>query len=260
LFRLRSIDVISPPQTPRIGIFGATSDIAVAFARRQAERGARLVLVGRDQPMLEAAADDLRVRGAGDVVVQTADFGDLAALPAVATAAWSACDGLDVALIAYGVLPDQARAEHDAAEAARSHLVNFVSPCLLAGELANRFEARRCGTIAVITSVAGDRGRRSNAIYGAAKGGLQIYLSGLRHRLFAAGVAVLDVRPGFVATKMTAHLPQGGPLWSAPARVAADIERAIARRRAVLYTPWFWRFIMAIIRGLPRAVFHRTRL
>jgi hypothetical protein len=161
-------------------------------------------------------------------------------------------------LIAYGSLPDQAIAAHDPAVAERSYVVNFVSPCLLSGMLANRFEAQRAGTIAVVTSVAGDRGRKSNYVYGAAKGGLQTFLAGLRHRLHTANVQVLDVRPGFVATKMTAHLPRGGPLWAAPDRVAADIARAIERKRAVLYTPWFWRCIMTVIRGLPRAVFHRT--
>ena len=249
-----------PSEARRIGIFGATSDIAVAFARRQAERGACLVLVGRDQPMLQAAADDLVVRRASAVVVQAADLGDLTALPTIAATAWTAFDGLDVALVAYGILPDQMASERDPAAAARSHLVNFVSPCLLCGELANRFEARRSGTIAVITSVAGDRGRKSNYVYGADKGGLQTFLSGLRHRLHAAGVRVLDVRPGFVATKMTAHLAQSGPLWAVPDRVAADIERAIETGRAVVYTPWFWRYIMLIIRHIPTFIFNRLKL
>jgi hypothetical protein len=189
-----------------------------------------------------------------------ADLADLAALTQAADAAWTAFAGLDVALIAYGSLPDQQSAARDSAVAQQSYIVNFVSPCLVCGMLASRFEAQRSGTIAVVTSVAGDRGRKSNYVYGAAKGGLQTFLAGLRHRLHAANVQVLDVRPGFVATKMTAHLPRGGPLWAEPARVAADIARAIERKRAVLYTPWFWRCIMAVIRGLPRAVFHRTKL
>jgi hypothetical protein len=252
--------VTPPAATPRIAVFGATSDIAVAYARRQAARGARLVLVGRNPAALRAAADDLKVRGAADALMQVADLGDPGALDSTASAAWSAFDGLDVALIAYGSLPDQPAAERDTAVAACSQVLNFVSPCALCGLLANRFEAQRSGTIAVVTSVAGDRGRKSNYIYGAAKGGLQTYLSGLRHRLHRAGVQVLDIRPGFVATKMTAHLPQAGPLWSEPARIAGDISRAIERHRAVLYTPWFWRWIMLVIRCLPGAVFHRTSL
>jgi hypothetical protein len=252
--------VSTPAANRRIAIFGATSDIATAFMRREAQAGARLFLVGRDRAMLEAAADDLKVRGAGEVATHAADLTDLAALAPAADAAWSAFGGLDIVLIAYGVLPDQENAASDPAVAERSYVVNFVSPCLLCGMLANRFEAQRAGTIAVVTSVAGDRGRKSNYVYGAAKGGLQVFLAGLRHRLEAADVQVLDVRPGFVATKMTAHLPRGGPLWAEPDRVAADIARAIERKRAVLYTPWFWRCIMAIIRALPRAIFHRTSL
>jgi short-subunit dehydrogenase len=250
--------VTSTAASPRVAVFGATSDIAVAYARWQAAGGARLVLLARDSATLQTAADDLRVRGAAAVVTHVADLADPDALDGAAAAAWSAFDGLDVALIAYGTLPDQQGAERDTAAAVRSQTLNFISPCALCGSLANRFEAQRSGTIAVLTSVAGDRGRKSNYIYGAAKGGLQAYLSGLRHRLHAAGVQVLDVRPGFVATKMTAHLPHDGPLWSEPDRIAADIARAVERRRAVLYTPWFWRWIMLIIRCLPRAVFHRT--
>jgi decaprenylphospho-beta-D-erythro-pentofuranosid-2-ulose 2-reductase len=252
--------VSTPAPNKRIAIFGATSDIATAFMRREAQAGARLFLVGRDRAMLEAAADDLKVRGAGEVAVHTADLADLIALAQAEDAAWAAFAGLDVALIAYGVLPDQESAARDPAIAQQSYVVNFVSPCLLCGMLANRFEVQRAGTIAVVTSVAGDRGRKSNYVYGAAKGGLQVFLAGLRHRLNAADVQVLDIRPGFVATKMTAHLPRGGPLWAQPDRIAADIARAIERKRAVLYTPWFWRYIMTIIRGLPRAVFHRTSL
>ncbi|MBB5752904.1 SDR family oxidoreductase [Prosthecomicrobium pneumaticum] len=243
----------------RVALFGATSDIAVAYGRRCAEAGARLVLVGRDPAGLVASADDLRVRGAAAVEILHADFADLAGLPAVAEAAWAAFGGLDLALVAYGALPDQATLEADPAALAETLELNFVSPAVLADRLAARFEAARAGTIAVITSVAGDRGRRSNYGYGAAKGGCQRFLEGLRHRLAAAGVTVLDIRPGFVATKMTAHLPRGGPLWATPDRVAADIARAVARRKAVLYTPWFWGFIMMIVRALPRPLFHRTR-
>ena len=173
---------------------------------------------------------------------------------------WERFGGLDFALIAYGSLPDQARCEQDAEAATAAMTLNFISPALLAGALANRFTAQGHGVIAVISSVAGDRGRRSNYVYGAAKGGLQRYLEGLRHRLAATGVAVLDIRPGFVSTKMTAHLNGSGPLWATPDAVAGDIVGAIKARRAVLYTPWFWRLIMLLIRALPRAIMHRTSI
>lgn len=244
----------------RVAIFGATSGIAVAVGRHYAERGAALVLVGRDATALAAVASDFKVRGSSRVETVIADFSNMEGLATVAAAAWEALGGLDLALVAYGSLPDQVQSETDCANAGRALMLNFISPALLAGELANRFEQSRAGTLAVITSVAGDRGRRSNYIYGAAKGGLQRFLEGLRHRLFASGVTVIDIRPGFVSTRMTAHLPQSGSLWVAPTRVAADIVAGVERRCTVLYTPWFWRPIMAIVRTLPELLMHRTRL
>jgi hypothetical protein len=251
---------VSGSRARRAAIFGATSGIATAAARRLAAEGARLVLAGRDRAALEAAGTDLRVRGAAEVVMVQADFARTEALPDLARAAWDAFGGLDLALLAYGILPDQAAAEGDACLAEATLRLNFVSPSVLCGLLAPRFEAQRAGSIAVITSVAGDRGRRSNYVYGSAKGGLQRFLEGLRHRLHGAGVQVLDVRPGFVSTRMTAHIPQGGPLWAEPDRVARDILRAVGTGRALLYTPWFWRGIMAGVRTLPRSLLHRTRL
>jgi decaprenylphospho-beta-D-erythro-pentofuranosid-2-ulose 2-reductase len=244
----------------RVAIFGATSGIAAAVARRWAASGSRLVLIGRDADALAAAAPDLRIRGAREVIAQAADLGNPDKLGAAADAAWGALDGLDVALVGYGSLPDQAAAETDAALARAALALNFESPALLCLHLAGLFERQRSGTLAVITSVAGDRGRKSNYVYGAAKGGLQRFLEGLRHRLFASGVQVLDIRPGFVATRMTAHLAQGGPLWAQPDQVAADIVRAVARNQAVLYTPWFWRPVMILVANLPRALMHRSSL
>jgi decaprenylphospho-beta-D-erythro-pentofuranosid-2-ulose 2-reductase len=245
----------------RAAIFGATSGIAVAVARRLAASGARIVLVGRDADGMAAEAGDLRVRGAAEVVEITADLAAIDVLGPTAEHAWEEFGGFDLALVAYGSLPDQAALEADPAAAAPAFALNFTSPSVLVLELARRFERQGSGTLAVITSVAGDRGRRSNYVYGAAKGGLQLLLEGLRHRLWAHGVQVLDIRPGFVATRMTDHLPnRSGPLWAEPDRVAGDIIRAVARRRAVLYTPWFWRLILLIVRLLPRPLFHRTSL
>lgn len=243
---------------PVIAIFGASSGIAAGVARHYAEIGWRMVLVGRNAADLAAAAADLQVRGAAEVATQPADFSGIDALPAVAAAAWECFGAIDVALIAYGATPDQAAAEASAGVAEAVIQVNFTSPVILINELARKFQARGTGTIAAISSVAGDRGRKSNHLYGAAKGGLHRYLEGVRHRLSGGGVTVLDIRPGFVATKMTAHLDRRGPLWAKPDRVAADIVRAIERRQAVLYTPWFWRWIMLAIRVTPRAVFYRT--
>lgn len=242
----------------KAAIFGATSGIAAAVARRLAAGGTRLVLVGRDAEAIAAMARDLKVRGAPEVVELAGDFLAPDTLGDLADRAWKAFSGLDFALVAYGSLPDQGALEGDPAAVPPMLALNLSSPAVLALHLARHFEAQRSGVLAVITSVAGDRGRKSNFLYGAAKGGLQRFLEGLRHRLAAAGVQVLDIRPGFVATRMTEHLPQSGLLWAQPDKVAADILRAVERRRAVLYTPWFWRLILLIVRALPRPIFHRT--
>jgi short-subunit dehydrogenase len=247
------------PTRLRAAIFGATSGIAIALTRELATSGASIILIGRDLDAIAASAQDLRVRGAAAVIEIVGDLAAVDTLGDVAERAWNALSGIDLALIAYGSLPDQADMEANPLRAAAMISLNLTSPMVLCLHLAPRFEAQGSGTIAVITSVAGDRGRKSNYAYGAAKGGLQRFLEGLRHRLYKAGVQVLDIRPGFVSTRMTEHLPQSGPLWAKPERVAADIVRALRRRRAVLYTPWFWRPILAIVRILPRAVFHRTQ-
>jgi decaprenylphospho-beta-D-erythro-pentofuranosid-2-ulose 2-reductase len=248
------------PADTIVAIFGATSDIAASLARRYAAERAGLLLVGRDVSELTLIAADLTVRGAAKVDVLEADFADLSTLPGLADAAWRRFGRLDIAVLAYGTLPDQFAAESAPMLAEAALRINFTSPVVLLSALAPRFEAQKSGVIAAISSVAGDRGRRSNYLYGAAKGGLQRYLEGLRHRLHKPGVSVLDVRPGFVATKMTAHLDQKGPLWTTPDKVADDIVAGIRARRAVVYTPWFWRGIMTVICAVPRALFHRTSL
>jgi len=137
--------------------------------------------------------------------------------------------------------------------------LNGVATCALVLRVAARFEARGSGAIAVITSVAGVRGRASNFVYGAAKAMVSRLLEGLRHRLHARGVAVIDIRPGFVDTPMTASFRKGA-LWASPRRVARDIVVAVDRRAGVVYTPWFWRWIMMVIRHLPEFIFVRTKL
>lgn len=244
----------------RVAIFGATSGIAKAVAKLYAERGGQLVLVGRDPIALADAADDLRVRGASKVCFHLADLADIEEAREAVEAALRALDGIDVALVAHGSLPDQQRAQSDAAYAASQIALNLTSPVVICEALAAGFQESKKGTIAVVTSVAGDRGRQSNYVYGAAKGGLQRYLEGLRHRLHASGVHVLDIRPGFVRTPMTAHLPRNGSLWVDADRVARDILAAVSSRRQVLYTPFFWRYILALVRALPRSVFHKTKL
>lgn len=244
----------------QIVIFGATSAIAQAAARRWADRGDDIVLVARDRSKLAAVAADLRVRGAGRCTEVVGDLGSTTAGAAVWAECLGACpSGFDIALVAYGSLPDHAAAERDPAVAIRAVETNFVSVVSLLLPVAATFEAARRGTIAVISSVAGDRGRQSNYVYGAAKGGLTIFLGGLRNRLARSGVRVVTIKPGFVATPMTAHLPHG-PLFVSADTVGQGIVRAIDRHREVVYLPWFWCVIMAIIRAVPECIFKRLRL
>lgn len=244
----------------RIAVFGATSGIATEVARLYAAAGAKLVLIGRDREALDGLAADLKVRGSAETVVLCGDLTETKTLGALVAKAWGAMDGLDVALVAHGSLPIQAEVQDDPTALAEAMNVNFISAAAICAALSPGFEAAGAGTLAVITSVAGDRGRQSNYVYGAAKGGLQRFLEGLRHRLYRSGVQVLDIRPGFVATRMTAHLDTNGPLWATPHRVAADIVRAVDAKRTVLYTPSFWRLIMLIVRTLPAPIFHKSRL
>jgi short-subunit dehydrogenase len=248
-----------PEATTRVLIVGATSAIAAETARVYAARGARMFLVARNPDRLAAVAADLQVRGAAAVETALLDATDYRRCEEVVEAAWGAFDGLDVALVAHGILPDQARCQASAAEALRSIDVNFGSAVALLTPLANRFETAGAGCIAVISSVAGDRGRQSNYVYGAAKGGLDRFLQGLRNRLHRAGVAVVTLKPGFVDTPMTADVPKN-PLFASPRRVGRAIHRAIEARRNVVYIPWFWRPIMCLIAGLPEPVFKRLRM
>jgi hypothetical protein len=244
---------------PGVAIFGAGSAIAEQVARLLASRGARLVLVARDPDRLERIAADLRLRGAAAVDTLVADLDDPATLGPLLAAVEARLGSPELALVAFGTLGDQAAIARDPDATRRALTTNFLSPACLLTALAGRMEAAGRGTLAVVTSVAGDRGRASNYVYGAAKGGLSTFLEGLRHRLAPSGVTVLDIRPGLVDTPMTAGMPKVGPLWATPERVARDIERAIRARRSVLYTPWFWRWIMLGVRAVPEPLFHRLR-
>jgi short-subunit dehydrogenase len=246
-------------EAPTVFVAGATSAIAQAVARVYAARGARLFLVGRDAAKLAAVRDDLLARGAKQADISAVDLAAVESHAGLVDQAAAALGGIDVALVAHGVLPDQARSQSSFDETRRSLDVNFTSAASLAHELANRFEKRRLGTIAVIGSVAGDRGRQSNYVYGAAKGGVERFLQGLRNRLSPKGVAVVTLKPGFVDTPMTAGIAQG-PLFVSARRAGRAIHRAIERRRDVAYIPWFWRPIMAVVRALPEPVFKRLRL
>jgi short-subunit dehydrogenase len=167
--------------------------------------------------------------------------------------------GLDTVLIAYGTLSDQKGCESSVELTLSELKTNAVSAVALLVPVANRFAEQKAGTIAVISSVAGDRGRASNYVYGSAKALLTTFLSGLRQRLRPLGVAVVTIKPGFVDTPMTAAFKKGA-LWAQPQQVAAGIVRAIDRRSGTVYVPGFWRLIMFIIRAIPESVFVRLQL
>jgi short-subunit dehydrogenase len=247
----------------RIAIFGANSAIAAAAARRFLARGDGLFLVGRDPAKLAALVQDLKVRlagGAGVIASAVADLNDLSRHASLIKDAAAALGGLDVVLIAQGSLPDQKACEASVEATMREIETNALSVISLATLAAIRFEAEKRGVIAAIASVAGDRGRASNYVYGAAKGMVAIFFSGLRNRLAKSGVAVVTIKPGFVDTPMTASFEKKGLLWAKPDAVAAGIVRAIDRRADVVYLPGFWRLIMFVICHIPEAAFKRLSL
>lgn len=243
----------------KILIIGATSAIAEATARLWAQRGEQLFLVGRNAARLDAIAADLRVRGSSKVLTYVMDANDYTAHVPMLDAAEQALGGLDTVLLAHGTLSDQQACQQSVELTLHEINTNALSTVALLTPMANRFEALKRGSIVVISSVAGDRGRQSNYVYGSAKALVTAFTSGLRQRLAKSGVTVLTVKPGFVDTPMTASFKKG-PLWATPARVAHDIDRALSRRQGVVYTPAFWCLIMAIIRFIPERLFSRIKL
>jgi decaprenylphospho-beta-D-erythro-pentofuranosid-2-ulose 2-reductase len=237
----------------RVLIVGATSAIAQEIARLYAQRGARLFLIGRDPGKLGALVESL---GPAVVGTRIADLTHTAHSGGLIDAAWQALGGLDVACIAHGLLGDQRATERDFAQAELVIDTNFVSVTALLIPLANRFEEARGGSIAVLSSVAGDRGRPRNYTYGAAKAGLNVYLEGLRTRLGKVGVRVNTFKLGPVDTPMTAG-HRKHVLFSKPADVAARVVTAIDRGLTVVYVPWYWRPIMFAVRSLPELVIGR---
>lgn len=243
----------------RILILGATSAIAHATAQRFARDGARFVLAARDEQKRAAVAADLRARGAADVTEVDFDALDFARHGTVVDAAWDAFDGLDAALLAWGTLPDQDLVAQDAETAVEAFAVNATSVVSVLTHLAGRFEAQGSGTIGVVSSVAGDRGRASNYVYGAAKGAVSLFAQGLRARLAGRGVRVVTIKPGFVDTPMTADVPKN-PLFAAPEAVGTRIHAAMTGRADVVYAPGFWRPLMAGVRAVPERLFKRLPL
>lgn len=244
----------------RIVIIGATSVIAEHCCRLWAQRGpVDLVLVARDAARTERIATDLRVRGTGGTVeVMTADFTDAKDIARVADVTTSAAP-VDIVLIAHGFMPDQ-NLNDDIAFCRDTLVINAVSPALFAEAFAGHFAKANRGTIAIIGSVAGDRGRKVNYTYGASKGLLARYAEGLDHRFAGTGVSVVLLKPGPTDTPMAAgHKAKGRKLASAE-DVARTIVRGIDAKKFVVYAPPVWRLIMLIVRHIPRLVFRRLSI
>jgi len=243
----------------KILIFGATSAIAQATAKIFATEGCSFFLVARSTDKLMIVESDLLARGADHVSSYTMDALDYNQHNTLFKQAEEAMGGVDIFIIAHGSLPDQAACESSFDATHHEIQVNAISAISLLTHAANYFEEKKSGLIAVISSVAGDRGRHSNYIYGCAKGMLTVYLQGLRDRLYKSNIQVLTLKPGFVDTPMT-HNFRKGLLWSSPETAARSIHRAIDRRKHEAYIPAFWHPIMLIIKAIPNMIFRRLNI
>jgi decaprenylphospho-beta-D-erythro-pentofuranosid-2-ulose 2-reductase len=241
----------------KIVILGATSGIALAVQRQLAQRGLELLLVARSPQRLAEIQADLTLRGAQQVLTYATDLASVQQHAAVFDFARRMFPGFDTVLLAYGTMHDQKDSEASLDILLEELNVNFVSASAILTLFAADLERRRTGCLAAITSVAGDRGRRSNYVYGSAKGALSLFLQGLRSRLHPAGVRVITIKPGPVQTSMTDHLPNSGR-FADPELVARDIVRALEHRSPdVLYTPKIWRYVMGAVRHIPETIFKR---
>lgn len=239
-------------------IVGATSAIAIAVSRRYAESGSRLFLLGRNETRLHELKSDLLARGATEVFVSTCDLTNIQQQGSIIDSAIKALGSIDTLLVAHGTLTEQNRAKNDVAYIEQEIQTNATSVITLVSLVANHMETRKQGSICIISSVAGDRGRQSNYIYGAAKSAVSTFCQGLRNRLYPY-INVITIKPGFVITPMTTSFKKGF-LWVQPEIVANDIVNAIQKQRMVVYTPWFWRWIMLIIKCIPESIFKRLKL
>ncbi len=247
------IDALGSPSS--LLLVGGTSDIAVATARRYLqERPLRVVVAARDTPRRAAVADELTAAGAD---VEVVDFdADDAGSPERMVAAAAAGGDIDVAVVAFGQLGDQDALATDPAAAAALGQVNYVAPVVVGTVLANRMRSQGHGAIVALSSVAGERARRSNYVYGSTKAGVDAFYSGLADSLVGTGVSVLVVRPGFVRSKMTEGLPEA-PLSTTPEAVAEAIVTGVRKGRHTVWVPGAMRFVMSGLRHTPRAVFRR---
>ena len=241
-------------------ILGATSAIAQATARYFAREDSHFFLIGRNEEKLQILANDLQQRTKCKAGILATDLQDISRHEDLLQIAFKALgETIDLTLIAYGTLPDQATSQEDPEVTLTSLTVNFNSPASLLTRLAIHYEKQKSGTIAVITSVAADRGRKTLYTYCSAKAGLSAFTDGLRGRLQPYKVQVLNIKPGIIDTPMTAHLEKG-LLASTPQKVADDIAKAIRKKKDILYTPGKWWLIMFIIKHIPEKIFKKLSI
>lgn len=239
-------------------ILGATSAMARAFARAVSAEGAAVLLGGRDAEDIAALAADCKLRGARLAEAVAFDARNPSSFAAIIDRA-SAEEGEINAAVFVGSMPEQSAIDTDPSLIDGVVTDSHTGPARFLQMLAPLIEARGCGTVVGVGSVAGDRGRIGNYVYGSAKAGFATYLSGLRNRLTRAGGHVVTVKPGFVDTAMTWGLP-GLFLVASPEAVAADLLKAVRKKRNVIYTPFFWRYIMLIIRHIPEPIFKKMKV
>ncbi|MGQ9819182.1 MAG: SDR family NAD(P)-dependent oxidoreductase [Candidatus Kapaibacteriales bacterium] len=242
----------------KICIFGATSAIAQSLIHYLEGSDVSFVLFGRDLDKLEIVKRDILARSEAKVFVEKFEAKDFNMHIAYVEKAESLLGGLDLSIIAYGWLPDNKKLESCPELIIENFLVNSYSIISIASIIANLFEKKGQGTLAVITSVAGDRGRRTNYFYGSAKSSLDVFLEGLRHRFTKTNVSVITIKPGIVDTPMTSNLSKN-ILFSSPETVAKDIFEAIIHNRPVIYSPFYWKYLMFIIKLLPRPLFNQLK-
>ena len=246
--------------TKNVLILGATSCIAEHYARRCASRGESLFLAGRNKEKLRVIKKDLEIRGAKTVELFCLDLNDTKAILRMIKTAWTKFKYFDIALIAQGTLTEQIKSETDFEYLISEFRNNAESVIVLVSILTQSFLKQNKGTIAVIGSVAGDRGRASNYSYAAAKSAIETFVSGMRMKYFKNNLNYLIIKPGFVKTPMTAHLTLPSILAASPKKIAKDIDSAILNKKDSIYTPWFWAHIMFFIKHIPNFIFKRLYL
>lgn len=239
-------------------ILGATSAVARSFCERTISKGDQVILVGRNKEKIDSLKKHYNTIKPGSVVhTFILDFNNTDNHHELATILnrWKVAN----VLCAWGILGNDKKAQEESSHALEIINSNFTSYVSVLATITPYFEKLNKGSITVITSVAGDRGRQSNYTYGSAKGALSIYLDGMRHRFASSKVSIIDIKPGFIDTPMTADFKKG-PLWAKPETIAKDIDYAIIKSRPRIYTPFFWRYIMYVIKNIPFKVFRKLKI